>query len=1009
MALRARYAPLLTSRRDDFTDNDPELASYAVDDTDEDPDYLEEPAHGGTSAALAALNADFPESASEDEDDAEAELGAVNDNEMEMFHHDLKAAQGFKKGNRRIHGNRGSRRGFGGENYSFEVKSLMGEVNQAYAFGQLDRAFSLVSKVIQIEARVYSAWKIMGEIFKEKGEVHKCLLAWLTAAHAKPNDWELWLMCAKMSLDQYGPDRMNYRDQAIYCYNRTIRANPDNIDAIYDRSLLLKEMGQLDKAAEGFLVLHRLLPNDMAILREIATLFIELQRIPEAIEYYTKNVNFFKATGNQKSDFGWSELNILVELYMMNQQWEGAISTLKNTSRWLCGRVEEKYWEGVEDDREWDATDRRRRTIREFISARFEQEAYVLPLELRIKLGVCRMKTGNKAEAMQHFGYLDEVDSVEYFDLFQEAGDVLYDAKEYGAAVQYYSSVVEGNQYLDRKLWFNMAICYKALNQVDDAEDCYGTVLEAYPQDTGARMALASIYEVSDRKAEALELVNQVIALRKEKEKAIDPIPKDTAVVQHDPMAFFPNQPAPKRAKRTRPGALTAEQRMEMNARITEQTAIKYRKLEYLCTRMLAGEPEAVKDWLDTAGELVDDFRNTKALFPSDKGKSFKGFVSTAHRRQKAKDQQEQLEQMQHRLEETLTFQEDQIDPLEIDSTKFRGLDFDTWLNIFMQYALCLAKHDNYLDAYDVCSVAKEANVFYLDKRKIFIIWTTWLACAIHVHDPESCSTICRFFMITYQFQTEAYSLFVTALTMSRNGLEVFHNNANQKFLLRQIKVMDQSLDGVKRTNAASLTNIDGEGKEYKPKRMNPALLMLYGHILASGRSYISALNYYTRVYTMMPNDPMVLLSIGLAYLHRSMQRQGENRHLQALQAMAFMTEYYDQRTARKPVDEAAGSGDVGNGGKAGDADELEDEEMKHDELVQEGEYNLGRSLHQIGLTHLAVPYYERVLEISEKWEKRGGLEGDIKWEAAYNLQLIYFTSGNEAAAREVAEKWLVI
>ena len=313
-----------------------------------------------------------------------------------------------------------------------------------------------------------------------------------------------------------------------------------------------------------------------------------------------------------------------------------------------------------------------------------------------------------------------------------------------------------------------------------------------------------------------------------------------------------------------------------MNARKTEQTLVKYCKLDYLRAAMEAGDPDAVKDWLDTAGDLVDDFRNTRALFPSERSKAFKGFVSTAQRRAWAKGDKDRLERMQHRPEESLTYNDghdDHDDPdldpdndrnrdrdrdrdhnhnhgshgrsdtLGEDATMFRGLDFDTWLYIFMQYALCLAKHDNHLDAYDVCSVAKEANVFYMEKRRTFVIWTTWLACAVCVRDSESCSTIARWFMSTYQFQSEVYSLFVGALTMSRNGLEMFHNNANQKFLLRQIKIMDETISGKKRTNAASLTNVDERGREYRPERLDTSLLMLYGHILASGKSYISALS----------------------------------------------------------------------------------------------------------------------------------------------------------------------
>lgn len=793
---------------------------------------------------LVELKDDFldPPSASEDEGE---DAAVINDDEMEEFHHNLKAAHGFKKGQKRggIGGNRGGgRRAVGDENLSFEVKSLMGEANQAFAFNQLDKAMALVKKVIQIEAGVYSAWKILGEIFKEKQEYHKCLLAWLTAAHAKPKDWELWLMCAKMSLDQYGPDKQNYRDQAIYCYNRAIRANPDNIDAIYDRSLLYKEIGQLNKAAEGFGALNRLLPHDMAILRQIAILYMELDKIPEAIEYYMRSLEFFKTTGNPEKAFNWSELNILVELHMMASQWSDAIKTLKHVGRWLGGRAEEKYWDKQTDDREWDSNDARRKSVREYVPARFDPGTYNLPLELRVKLGVCRLKLGEKKEAMIHFEFLEDEDSLEFYDLFQEAGDALCEAKAYEEAIHYYSFVVEGNQHLDKKVWFNMATCYKALNQVEDAEDCYVTVLETYPSDTDAMMELASIYEVSNRKAEALDLVNDVIALRKEKDSIEKTGVNETVGQANDSMAFFPNQPASRRTRKHRPGAITEAQRAEMNARKTEQTEVKFRKLEYLRTAMEAGEPEAVKDWLDTAGDLVDDFRNTKALFPSDRGKPYQGFISTAQRRAKAKGDRERLERMQMRLEESLTFEEEQLEKPE-DLRTFRGLDFDTWLYVFMQYALCLAKYDNFQDAYDVCSVAKEANVFYLDKRKVFTIWTTWLACAILVHDSESCSTICRWFMTSHQFQTEVYKLFVGALTMSTNGMEVFHNNATQKFLLRQIKIMDEVISGTKRKNAASLTNIDAEGKEYRPERMDTSLLMLYGHILASGKSYVSALS----------------------------------------------------------------------------------------------------------------------------------------------------------------------
>lgn len=334
---------------------------------------------------------------SEEEDEADEggyDFNVLGD-EMNSFHQDLRAAGGFKKGTR-------ANRRTGEEVYSFEVRRLLGQANSAYAFGNLDEAMKLVKQIIHIEPGVYSAWKILGEIFKEKGDKWKCLLAWLTAAHAKPKDWELWIICAKMSLDEYGPEKQTYRDQAVYCYTRAITAKPDNIDAIYDRALVLKELGQFGKAAEGFAALNRLLPGDMSVLKELAGLYIQIGKISDAIGFYERSVELFRSTGNPENAFGWSELNIFAELHFLAEDWVKAIQVIKSVGRWLYGRAGENYWDNINgDDREWDGEDSPRRCIvREFEPGKYPKDSYVLPLELRVKLGLCRLKLHNTEEAL---------------------------------------------------------------------------------------------------------------------------------------------------------------------------------------------------------------------------------------------------------------------------------------------------------------------------------------------------------------------------------------------------------------------------------------------------------------------------------------------------------------------------------------------------------------------------------------------------------------------------------
>ncbi len=54
-----------------------------------------------------------------------------------------------------------------------------------------------------------------------------------------------------------------------------------------------------------------------------------------------------------------------------------------------------------------------------------------------------------------------------------------------------------------------------------------------------------------------------------------------------------------------------------------------------------------------------------------------------------------------------------------------------------------------------------------------------------------------------------------------------------------------------------------------------------------------------------------------------------------------------------------------------------------------------------IGLLHLAIPYYERVLAWSES-------ESQLKRETAYNLAIYYSSIGSPALAHELITKHLV-
>lgn len=60
-----------------------------------------------------------------------------------------------------------------------------------------------------------------------------------------------------------------------------------------------------------------------------------------------------------------------------------------------------------------------------------------------------------------------------------------------------------------------------------------------------------------------------------------------------------------------------------------------------------------------------------------------------------------------------------------------------------------------------------------------------------------------------------------------------------------------------------------------------------------------------------------------------------------------------------------------------------------------EAHYNIARVYHMLGLSHLAIPYYQLVLK--QVSDHDGPVHEDLITDAAYNLQSIYSIAGNLA------------
>ncbi|KAI8526489.1 hypothetical protein RHMOL_Rhmol12G0001200 [Rhododendron molle] len=169
-------------------------------------------------------------------------------------------------------------------------------------------------------------------------------------------------------------------------------------------------------------------------------------------------------------------------------------------------------------------------------------------------------------------------------------------------------------------------------------------------------------------------------------------------------------------------------------------------------------------------------------------------------------------------------------------------------------------------------------------------------------------------------------------------------------------------------------------GMRVKHKDSIPPII-ISGHQLSMISQHQAAAREYLEAYKLMPDSPLVNLCVGTALINLALGLRLQNKHRCLLQGLAFL--YNNLRLC---------------------------------ESSQEALYNIARAYHHLGLVTLAASYYEKVLAIHEKdypipklpnenpvgMDNRNKNYCDLGREAAYNLHLIYKTSGALDLARQV-------
>ncbi|KAI1062956.1 hypothetical protein LB507_006049 [Fusarium sp. FIESC RH6] len=881
-----------------------------------------------------------------------------------------------------------------------DITARLSKVNQAFLSGDYSLARDLVFEVIRINAETHQAWTTLASIFREQGDMSKSLSAMVYAAHLRPKDVNGWLRCARFALENAGEDEAGSLNTARLCYSAALRVDATNQDARLGKGLVCHKQGHLAAAISDYKVVLKHRPYDLEIVRKLAEACVDNKQadaaVPSAIAAYKR---FFehekKKPGLEQAEAPWIDIGIYVELFASTGRYQEAIREAKALARWVLGRESESYWcAWFSDDREWDVDDERRASVPEFKSGLWSPELYgtSFPLDLRARLAIYRFRLGNEEEAMKHLCWFDpqshltRIFANEFPFLTFDLAEELAHRGHTPLAISYYHILRDLPGDPDATILLQLGRCHSAVGENATAEEYFLAAIDADEDNIDARIELANMYEKAREEEEALILAAEAMALREirdqdhDNEDSHDHI---TGTEQPCRRTQRQAQAVPRRTdafgkrlitRRYRPKRLAgAEKRRQEEQARAVKLAEQYEIVQDLRRKIKEGCHDLIPEWMASSKELVDDFRSIKKFYSWDKYLHFLG-PKNHSQQQEAEKPQNELSQMYERLARTLAPQPSNGNGEEgsTDLDGHQGISFNNWLDLFLDYAIGLAITHRREEAYQVCEAARDSTAFRGPEHG-FMIHVAWSVCAIYTSDEEKCIATARQLM-REGATSDSYRMFALLSNLCQSPVSWYTSGPAQKYILRQIKAMDEVHGDTEYSTGPERT---------KGSPLDACVLMLYGHILFTSTSYTYALGYFLRSRALDPDNLMVNLSLGLAYVHYGLKRQSTNRQYLLLQGQSFLS-HYAELSSERPAEE-------------------------RDRSKAEAYYNIGRLYQLLGVNYLALEYYQRAERILQENREQGNIPSKLTTVILSNKYILLTIDKYNYKALSLVKKSLII
>ncbi|KAG4973670.1 hypothetical protein JHK87_030491 [Glycine soja] len=321
------------------------------------------------------------------------------------------------------------------------------------------KAKAVLREVIRLAPNLHESYHTLGLVYTSLQDYKRAMALYLIAAHLDAKESSLWKTIFTWSIEQ------GYVDQAGYCLLKAIKADPKDVTLRCHLARLYAELGHYQKAAVTYEQVHKLCCENIDALKAAAKFYKKCGQVEYSVRILEDYIKSQPDVANA------SVVDLLGTILMETKAHDRALQHIEHAQA---------------------------------VNARKE-----LPLNLKIKAGICHAHLGNLEMAQVRFLLAcNGKNASKHIDLVTGVADSLMGLEHYNPALNYYL-MLEGNVEKENGLlYLKIARCYMSLKESDTPILNFVSALETLQDDVDARITLASLLLEEGKEDEAIFLLS---------------------------------------------------------------------------------------------------------------------------------------------------------------------------------------------------------------------------------------------------------------------------------------------------------------------------------------------------------------------------------------------------------------------------------------------------------------------------------------------------------------------